>query len=229
MNVLASVASLAYRQPAVGGDLIPGIVFRYSPTSLTDLTAATGQTITLNGGCAVQSVDGQFCLRNATANGANFARSVLSSISTAAWTIACWIKVESNQPVSDWINITTEAGQVPSNEPLASIRARTANSTISGVQYSGSQRILTGLGFGLNQWYHSALTFDGNTLRLYISGSLTTTLTSVPAWTLTPTRFHMMGSSIKSDSIVQGSGRDFRVYSRALDAAEVAQVCNGVV
>lgn len=226
MNILTSLHN-GYKHNTVTSTAIPGLVSRYQPTSLSDLTALTGQTVTLNGGCVVQLVDGYYCLRNPSASGTSYAGATITTIPTTAWSIACWLKVESNQPTSDWINITTEPNQAPSNEPIASIRARTANNTISGIQYSGSQRMLTGPTYSGNTWYHCCFTFDGSTLRLYVGGNLVTTLGSVPSWNLTPTRFHMMGSSIKPEGNCHGSGRDFRVYNRALTAAEVVLVRDG--
>lgn len=81
-----------------------------------------------------------------------------------------------------------------------------------------------------NEWYHLAFTSDGTNRRIYINGEVDSEdAPGTPDYS-TNQRFSLgareryAGSSWATDVYMDGSLDDVRVYNRALDPAEVAQV-----
>ena len=73
-------------------------------------------------------------------------------------------------------------------------------------------------------WNHLAVTLSGNTLTMYVNGALAGTNTGVtnrPSLLGVTTQNYLADSQFSGDPFFNGSLDDFRIYSRALTAAEI--------
>ena len=80
-------------------------------------------------------------------------------------------------------------------------------------------------------WYHFAITVQGTTANMYVNGtsvSSTTAMTIHPA-DLGSTTHNYLGKSQFGDAGFQGSIDDFRIFSRALTAAQVSALSHPLV
>ncbi len=74
------------------------------------------------------------------------------------------------------------------------------------------------------QWHHVGFTYDGNDLNLYVDGSLVDTDSTGSPVTFAYGNAYYLGGFANS---FDGKIDDFRYYSRALDAGEVATLAGG--
>ncbi len=76
----------------------------------------------------------------------------------------------------------------------------------------------------LNSWHHYAGTYDGSTglCSLYVDGALTASASGTPANLQHSDDLYMMDVNYGSQIGVPGTLEDFRIYGRALSAAEIA-------
>ncbi len=112
--------------------------------------------------------------------------------------------------------LTASAGSAP----------RFAITTSGG---GGEQRLNGTAPLALNQWSHVAITLSGTTGRLYVNGELVATNTGMtlnPA-SLGATTSNYIGRSQYADPYLNATVDDFQIYSRGLDAAEVAVLAGG--
>jgi hypothetical protein len=120
----------------------------------------------------------------------------------------------------------------------AQIGCRTSNSTGTGQVvvwgWNNNQYIWTTTAPSLNTWFHVAWTWDGTTHSLYINGTVVNTSTATPAQTGTYITFIAngypnttnTGASGPTNETGNASIDDWRLYSRALTAAEVQTIYN---
>lgn len=108
----------------------------------------------------------------------------------------------------------------------------TANTGGGQIRFSmlnnGTGNDLNGTAPSLNAWHHLVVTLSGSTGTLYIDGVAVGTNSSV---TLKPsalgsTTQNYIGKSQYDDPILNGRVDDFRIYNRALSAAEISALAN---
>lgn len=89
----------------------------------------------------------------------------------------------------------------------------------------GEQQINSSTAFATGTWVHVAVTLNGNTGRLYLNGievGSNTGMTLKPSSLGSTTLNYLGRSQFGSDPYLNGSLDDFRIYSRALNAAEIS-------
>jgi len=162
-----------------------------------------------------------------TANGyANLPSGLVSALND--FTISTWVKVDANAPWARVFDFGSGTGTYMFLAPAsggASVRyAITTGSSGGEQQLNRAGNLSTGV------WHHLAVTLSGSTGVLYVDGVPANTNLGM---TLTPsglgsTTQNYIGKSQWSDPDLTGSVDDFRIYSRALNATEVAALANPV-
>jgi rhamnogalacturonan endolyase len=140
------------------------------------------------------------------------------------FTIATWVKPTS---LSNWARIfdfgtgTTNymflAAQVTTGRPRFAIRTASV----------GEQTVESSVALPLGVWSHIAITLSGNTATLYINGVARGTNAGVtlrPSSLGATTANYIGDSQFTADPSFNGSVDDFRIYPRALPAAEIVQL-----
>ncbi len=144
------------------------------------------------------------------------------------FTIATWVKVSSfatwqrifdfGTGTNNYMFLTTQyTGTAPNNAKLRfGIRTPSiAEQTVSG----------TSIALSAGVWTHVAVTRSGNTVSLYVDGSLagSGSITLNPADLGTTTQ-NYLGKSQWNDPYLDGALDDFRLYSEAMSAAEISNL-----
>lgn len=145
----------------------------------------------------------------------------------AACTIATWVEPTS---ISNWMRIFDFGSSTsdymfltPSNGNNSTLRF--AINTGSGEQQINSTATLTP-----NTWTHLAVTLSGGVGILYVNGTevgRNSSMTLNPAALGATTHNYIGRSQFSADPYFNGSVDDFRIYSVALTAAEVAALSQG--
>jgi len=151
------------------------------------------------------------------------------------FTVSTWVKMDA---ISNWMRVF-DFGNSTTQYMFLSVQAGTA--TVNGASTSIVRYAIKNGGtelnvsknytFPLNTWVHLAVTQSGNTASLYINGALVSTNTALnikpsqltPAGTTTGTSLNYLGKSQFNDPLLKGSIDEFKIYSRALSAAEIAE------
>ena len=154
--------------------------------------------------------------------------SKFNSPSNKTYTLEAWIKTSSDNGV-----IVTEQGTLPINSgwhdsvmEIASGNLRVSHWTASGVV-----NLLVGA-VTRNVWQHYVSTYDGTTLKGYINASTTTsTATARQApWEYSGSLWYgiMLAdvTSLGDGTYLAGDFAQFKLYNRALSAAEILQNFN---
>jgi len=148
--------------------------------------------------------------------------SIVSTLSN--FTIEAWVKlntVASWSRIFDFGNSTTSyMFLTPQNGSTTKLRfAITTNGP-------GSEQQLTGpSALSASQWYHIAVTLNGNTGILYVNGTavVTNTAMTLKPSTLGGTVNNYIGrSQFSADPYFNGAVDEFRIYNVALSPAEIA-------
>jgi hypothetical protein len=85
---------------------------------------------------------------------------------------------------------------------------------------NGAEEIVDGTALPVGSWQHVAVARSGNTVTIYLNGA---SVGSGPVTaTLPNTANNFIGRSQYNDPLFAGSLDDFRVYTRALSASEIA-------
>ena len=140
---------------------------------------------------------------------------------TRALTLEAWVKPTASGP--RWRTVLfKEHGKGMAYSLYTSERT---SRPVGQVNVDNVERNALGAPLPLNAWTHLASTYDGGTLRLYVNGTLTSTLSingSLPAST---GALRMGGNSIWPEWFA-GQLDDVRVYNRALTGAELQSDMN---
>ena len=140
------------------------------------------------------------------------------------FTVSTWVKLNS---VTNWARIFdfgTGSGfymfLTPFNAATGKVRFAITNAGNAGEQViDGASALTTG------SWTHVAITLSGTTGTLYVNGTAVGTNTGMtlkPASLGNTTRNFIGRSQFAADPYLNGLVDDFRIYNRALDAAEVS-------
>jgi rhamnogalacturonan endolyase len=142
------------------------------------------------------------------------------------FTIATWVKVDTNATWARIFDFGTGTGNYMFLAPASgssSVRyAITTTSTAGEQQISNNAVLSTGV------WHHVAVTLSGTNGILFVDGSPAGTnsnMTLRPS-DLGPTTQNYFGKSQWSDPNLIGNLDDFRIYNRALSAAEINSLAN---
>jgi hypothetical protein len=86
---------------------------------------------------------------------------------------------------------------------------------------TGEDHTYTSVPVSAAAWHHIVVTYDGNTLRIYLDGSLSNSRASTTGVTNTPATLYIGGDALDSEGL-NGSIADVAVYGSALSATQVA-------
>ncbi|MGG4144057.1 LamG-like jellyroll fold domain-containing protein [Paenibacillus algorifonticola] len=213
-----------------GGGPVSDVVAQYlfnetSGTSAAD-ASGNGKTATLSGGITWAAGHASNAVNfNGTTGYGSLPAGIVSSLND--FTIATWVKLNS---VSDWTRIFDFGTGTTANMFLtpspggAGLRFAITNSG-SG----GEQRISTTTAFPTGVWKHVGVTLSGNTASLYVDGVLVGTnanMTLKPSSLGNTTLNYLGRSQYTGDPYLNGGLDDFRIYNRALSAAEMTTLFN---
>jgi fibronectin type 3 domain-containing protein/regulation of enolase protein 1 (concanavalin A-like superfamily) len=155
--------------------------------------------------------------------------------SLSDFTVSTWVKMDA---LANWMRVF-DFGNSTTQYMFLTVQAGTT--TVNGVPSSivryaikngGTElNVSSPYAFPLNTWVHLAVTQSGNTARLYINGALKSTNTAdsikplqlTPTGTTTGTTKNYLGKSQFNDPLFRGSIDEFKIYKRALSAAEIAE------
>ncbi len=96
----------------------------------------------------------------------------------------------------------------------------------------GGEQQLNGPALTTGTWYHLAVVVSGNTGTLYVNGAAVATNTGMtvhPASLGSTTLNYLGKSQFSSDPAFKGTIDDFRIYNRALSAAEISALVKPAV
>jgi len=192
-----------------------------SGTSAADVSG-NGRTATLSGGSSwVAGRAGNA----ANLNGSNAYASLPSGIVSGLndFTIAAWVKLNGSggwQRIFDFGTGTTTNMFLTPQSGTGGVLRFAITTGGSGTE----QRINAPTALSTGSWKHVAVTLSGTTGTLYVDGTAVATNASM---TLKPsslgnTTLNYIGRSQYADPYLNGAVDDFRIYDRALSAAEIS-------
>ena len=160
-----------------------------------------------------------------TANGyASLPSGLVSALND--FTISTWVKVDAN---ATWARVF-DFGSGTGNYMFLAPASGGASVRYAITTGSGEQQLNRAGNLSTGVWHHLAVTLAGSTGVLYVDGVPADTNLSM---TLSPSSLgstpqNFIGKSQWPDPNLTGSVDDFRIYSRALNAPEVAALANPV-
>ncbi|KRT13706.1 hypothetical protein ASU31_23220 [Pedobacter ginsenosidimutans] len=138
------------------------------------------------------------------------------------FTISTWLKMDAK---TNWMRVF-DFGTGTTKYMFLSIQAGSANVMRYAIKNGGAEQVVSyNYNLPLNTWTHFAITQSGNTCTMYINGTAVasnTGLTIKPS-AIGSTMLNYLGKSQFNDPLFNGSIDEFKIYSRALTAAEIAQ------
>ncbi|MBA0884957.1 LamG-like jellyroll fold domain-containing protein, partial [Flavobacterium undicola] len=140
------------------------------------------------------------------------------------FTISTWVRMDAK---AAWMRVFDfgVSATSPVKYMFLTIQAGT-NLMRYAIRNGGSEQQVTATyTLPLNTWTHFAITQSGSTCRMYINGTLVATNTGVtikPS-TIGSTNQNYLGKSQFNDNMYKGSIDDFKIYSKALSASEIAE------
>ncbi len=164
---------------------------------------------------------GQGLKLDGTANSYAFLPSnVVSTLSN--YTISSWVKMDA---LANWMRVF-DFGTGTSKYLFLSVQTGTAGQVRFAIKNGGSEQGMTyNYAVPLNTWTHFAITQSGNTCSMYINGALvaTNTAVSIKPSTIGSMNQNYLGKSQWPDPMFKGSIDEFKIYNRALSAAEIVE------
>ena len=159
-----------------------------------------------------------------------------ASLAPAALTIAVWVKLAAATTDQDWERIFDFGSGPGSNAPYVFLMARAGDATNRPVRVGmssvghhmpGEERLESASSLTANVWHHIAIVLPAGTTYtgiLYIDGEVAATNDNMTIHLsdVGTTTMNWLGRSpYSSDPYFYGSLDDFRIYKRALSAAEI--------
>lgn len=163
----------------------------------------TGQALKLNG--------------TATAY-ASLPADVMSGLSS--FTISSWIKMDA---LATWMRLF-DFGRGTNNYLFFAVQAGNGMVRYAAKNGGTEQGLSYNYAMPVNTWTHIAITYAANTTRLFINGTQVATSTAInitPAAIGAMTQNYLGKSQYTADPMFRGSIDEFRIYNRALSAAEI--------
>ena len=155
--------------------------------------------------------------------------------STAA-TFAFWVKLNSNVGTNGFGNIVAGGSHCVFAKDgdaggglycLAGLNSSTLSTGVGNVSMTSINTTVNP--YAVGQWLHYTYVMDATEQRLYINGSLVSTVTGAPNFTTMNGKPLVMGRFTSNWYPLNGSLDEFRVYNRALNTAEIAALANNTV
>jgi len=143
-------------------------------------------------------------------------------------TIMAWVKpatVVTNTRIFDFGNGVTPTATAGGYLFLSPSNGGVLRCSLTASGYNNEQRISASSALTAGVWTHVAVTLSGSTGRLYVNGALAgsnTALTLTPASLGTLANLYLGRSQFAADPYFNGAIDDFRVYSQALSASDLA-------
>ncbi|MEU4625888.1 beta-L-arabinofuranosidase domain-containing protein [Actinoplanes sp. NPDC023801] len=194
-----------------------------SGTTAADATG-NGWTATLAGGVTrTAGRSGNAVLLNGSNGYVSLPAGILSGVT--AFTIATWVRIDAAATWTRVFDFGTGTGAYLFLTPRSS--SGTARYAIASGGSGTEQRINAPLPLPTGAWTHVAVTHTGNLGVLYVNGAETarnTALTVRPSSLPSTTQNWIGRSQYGSDPYLTAAVDSFRIHSRALTAAEVAQL-----
>ncbi|MFC4598640.1 LamG-like jellyroll fold domain-containing protein [Cohnella hongkongensis] len=208
-------------------DLVAHYLFDETGGTAAADASGNGRTATLSGDASWAA---GHAANAVTFNGTNGYGSLPSGIVSGLndFTIATWVKVNDT---SNWTRIFDFGTGTTTNMFL------TPRPGGAGLRFAittggsgAEQRISTTAAFPTGVWKHVAVTLNGTTGTLYVDGVSVATnanMTLKPSSLGSTNQNYLGRSQYAGDAYLNGSLDDFRIYNRALGAAEIAELFNG--
>ncbi|WP_261301642.1 LamG-like jellyroll fold domain-containing protein [Paenibacillus andongensis] len=207
-----------------GESVLPTAQLAFDETSGTSASDGTGDGwngMLVNSPSWVSGYSGNAVDLNGSNQYVSLPNSVVSSDSTV--TIACRVNLDA---VSNWSRIfdfgtgtNTYMFLTPKNGSNGKIRFAIKNNGSSEQIIEGTSSLATG------GWHHVAVTLNGSTGTLYVDGvrvGSNTSMTIKPSDMGSTTQNWIGHSQYTTDPYLNGRVDDFRIYSQALSAADIA-------
>ena len=203
---------------------LPTLAHRYSfseagGSNLADSVGGPAWTGTLPAGGTLSG--GQLALVAASQQHARLPAGIVSTLSN--FTIETWVRLNST---TNWSRIfdfgnnsTTNMFLTPQNGSSTRLRFGITRTGAGGEQQiTGTSALSAGV------WHHVAVTLNGNTGILYLNGIAvgTNAAMTLKPMSLGSTANNYLGKSQYSDPYLNGLLDEFRIYSVALSASEIA-------
>jgi hypothetical protein len=194
-----------------------------SGTSAADATG-NGWTATLAGGVTrTAGRSGNAVLLNGSSGYVSLPAGILSGVT--AFTIATWVRIDAAATWTRVFDFGTGSGAYLFLTPRSS--SGTARYAITSGGSGAEQRINAPAALPTGAWTHVAVTHTGTLGVLYVNGAevaRNTALTVRPSSLPSTTQNWIGRSQYGSDPYLTAAVDSFRIHSRALTAAEVAQL-----
>jgi DUF1680 family protein len=200
--------------------------YPFDETSGTTAADATGNgwTATLAGGVTrTAGRSGNAVLLNGANGHVSLPTGILSGVT--AFTIAAWVRIDAAATWTRVFDFGTGTGAYLFLTPRGS--SGTARYAITSGGSGAEQRINAPAALPTGAWTHVAVTHTGNLGVLYVNGAevaRNTALTVRPSSLPSTTQNWIGRSQYGSDPYLAAAVDSFRIHSRALTAAEVAQL-----
>jgi hypothetical protein len=200
--------------------------YPFDETSGTTTADATGNgwTGTLAGGVTrTAGRSGNAVLLNGTNGHVSLPGGILAGVT--AFTVATWVRIDSAATWSRVFDFGTGTGAYLFLTPRSG--AGTARYAITTGGSGAEQHIDAPAALPTGAWTHIAVTHTGNLGVLYVNGAeaaRNTALTVRPSALPSTTRNWIGRSQYATDPYLTAAVDGFRIHSRALSAAEVAQL-----
>lgn len=215
----------------VSGVVLPPFVAHYpfdegSGTTAGDATG-NGRTATLAGG-ANWTTGRTGGAVNLSGSGAYVALPAGILAGATSFTVAAWVRLDA---ITNWARLFDFGSGTGTNMFLVPRSSSgTARFAITSSGAGGEQRINAPAALPTGVWTHVAVTQTGNLGILYVNGAevaRNAALTIRPSNLGSTTQNWIGRSQYSGDPYLDGAVDGFRVYSRALSAAEVAALNSG--
>lgn len=163
---------------------------------------------------------GQALKLNGTANAyASLPADAMSTLSS--FTISTWVKMDA---LANWMRVF-DFGKGTNNYFFLTVQAGSAGLVRYAIKNGGSEQTLNyNYTVPLNTWTHFAITHTGNTCSMFINGAQVASSTSItinPAAIGATAQNYIGKSQYTADAMFKGAIDEFRIYNRALTAAEI--------
>ena len=223
----------------VANSVGPVIRFNFDPatvfsSAIRDISGNNYIATLTNGATIVAGKTGGALSMNARNQGAVIGTIPLSNLNiTDRMTVSMWVNA---RDLSSTLHYLFVHGRTASSNPLDYSTHFAAGNYGGGPAVGWSDGVTTaGAGapktspMALNRWYHVAGTLDGDNSAFYVDGVLVGSGTKATFGLLNQASLKAgIGfDSSRNDYAFQGLIDDFRIYNRALSAAEVASLASG--
>jgi len=143
------------------------------------------------------------------------------------------LSFKKNFTIESWVkfsNFTTYAGVISKRDTVGGIagyslstKSATSKKLAFRLALSSNRNyeLLTNTVFDTGFWYHIAATFDGNSIKIYVNGTLDKQVTGLNDSLISTSSNFLIGKEIYRSNEFKGQISEVRVWSRSLTATEI--------